>query len=152
APTEAAPPPPPPPTNSPPSGETYNLSIGTTLVVNDNDGTVEITVTRVRTVNEGCRSFAPEPRKGRYLIADVTATVTKGTASINPIYFEWVAADGTTVNGLAGILAGCGETIGSGNNLPAGTKRVGTVVFDVADTNGVVEYKPLFRSAGSWRP
>ncbi|MEV6815864.1 hypothetical protein [Micromonospora sp. NPDC051296] len=146
APTESGPPA---PANV---GETFNMRPGDTLVLTDNDGTIEITVAKFRTVTEGCSSFAPKPQKGRYLIADVTSTVTKGTGSINPFYFEWVADDGTTVNGLVGALSGCGDPLGSGNNLRAGSKRAGTVVFDVADTKGVLEYRHLFETAGSWKP
>ncbi|RIV39367.1 DUF4352 domain-containing protein [Micromonospora radicis] len=145
-PTEASPPRP------AGEGETFNMRAGDTLVLNDDDGTLEITVTRFRTVTEGCRAFAPKPTKGRYLIAEVTATVTEGTSSINPFYFEWVGDDGATVNGLIGALSGCGEPLGSGNGLRAGSKRAGTVVFDVADTSGVVEYRHRFETAGSWKP
>ncbi|MFG2011745.1 hypothetical protein ACGFNF_22035 [Micromonospora sp. NPDC048868] len=133
-------------------GETFNMKPGATLVVSDDDGTMEITVTRFTTETKGCRSYAPPPDKGMYLIAHVTATVTKGKSSINPFYFNWVAANGTTANGLASALSGCGDTLGSGNNLPEGSKRAGTVVFNVADKNGALEYQHRFQTTGSWRP
>ncbi|SCF49947.1 protein of unknown function (DUF4352) [Micromonospora matsumotoense] len=133
--------------------ETFNLKAGETLVINDDDGTIEITVRSFSTSSKGCRSFAPPPNKGMYLIADVTATVTKGTSSINPFYFQWVADDGTTVNGLAGALSGCGgDMLDSGSNIRAGSKRSGAVVFDVADKSGAVEYQHRFEAAGSWKP
>lgn len=133
--------------------ETFNLKAGETLVISDDDGTIEITVRSFTTSSKGCRSFAPPPDKGMYLIADVTATVTKGTASINPFYFQWVADDGTTVNGLAGALSGCGgDMLDSGSNIRAGSKRSGAVVFDVADKSGAVEYQHKFEAAGSWKP
>ncbi|WP_220039614.1 DUF4352 domain-containing protein [Micromonospora endophytica] len=151
-PTPIAPRTPATPTPSADRGETFNMEAGDTLVITDSDGTVEITVTRFRTVREGCQSFAPNPQQGRYLIAEVTATVTKGTGSINPFFFTWVAENGSTVNGLVGALSGCGEPLGAGNDLRAGSKRSGTVVFDVADTRGVLEYQHLFETAGSWKP
>ncbi|MEU7619078.1 hypothetical protein AB0M91_29395 [Micromonospora rifamycinica] len=133
--------------------ETFNLRAGETLVISDDDGTIEITVRSFTTSSKGCRSFAPPPNKGMYLIADVTATVTKGTASINPFYFQWVADDGTTVNGLAGALSGCGgDMLDSGSGMRAGSKRSGAVVFDVADKSGAVEYQHKFEAAGSWKP
>ncbi|MGW4497632.1 DUF4352 domain-containing protein [Micromonospora sp. NPDC004336] len=132
--------------------ETYNMKPGDTLVLSDDDGTLEVTVTRFTTATKGCRAYAPDPDKGMYLIAHVTATVTKGEASINPFYFEWVADDGTTTNGLASALSGCGDTLSSGNNLRTGSKRAGTVVFDVRNKSGALEYKHNFRSAGSWKP
>ncbi|MEU4772135.1 hypothetical protein [Micromonospora sp. NPDC023644] len=143
------------PDGPPPSardGENFNLRPGATLVVADDEGTIEITVTRFTTETKGCRTYAPDPDKGMYLIAHVTATVTKGKSSINPFYFEWVAANGTTANGLASALSGCGDTLGSGNNLREGSKRAGTVVFNVADKNGALEYRHRFETAGSWKP
>ncbi|WP_433389722.1 hypothetical protein [Micromonospora sp. KLBMP9576] len=133
-------------------GETFNLKPGATLVVSDDEGTIEITVTRFTTETKGCRTYAPDPDKGMYLIAHVTATVTKGTSSINPFYFQWVAANGTTANGLASALSGCGDTLNSGNDLREGSKRAGTVVFNVADKNGALEYQHRFKTAGSWKP
>ncbi|MGK5518551.1 hypothetical protein ACSNN9_04265 [Micromonospora sp. URMC 107] len=140
------------PSPSAKDGENFNLKPGATLVVADDEGTIEITVTRFTTETKGCRAYAPDPDKGMYLIAHVTATVTKGKSSINPFYFEWVAANGTTANGLASALSGCGDTLGSGNNLREGSKRAGTVVFNVADKNGALEYRHRFETAGSWKP
>ncbi|MCX4386823.1 hypothetical protein OG777_07755 [Micromonospora peucetia] len=134
------------------NGETYNMKPGATLVLSDDEGTIEITVSRFTTETKGCRTYAPDPDKGMYLIAHVTATVTKGKSSINPFYFEWVAANGTTANGLASALSGCGDTLSSGNNLREGSKRAGTVVFNVADKNGALEYRHKFETAGSWKP
>ncbi|MFY1626538.1 hypothetical protein ACN268_25580 [Micromonospora sp. WMMD735] len=143
-----------PPSAAPSStDQAFNLRAGQTLVISDDDGTIEITLRSFSTSTKGCRSFAPPPNKGMYLIADVTATVTKGTSSINPFYFQWVADDGTTVNGLAGAFSGCGgDLLDSGSGIPAGSKRAGSVVFDVADKNGVVEYQHKFKAAGSWKP
>ena len=122
-------------------------------MINDDDGTIEITVRSFSTSTKGCSSFAPPPNKGMYLIADVTATVTKGTSSINPFYFQWVADDGTTVNGMAGAFSGCGgDMLDSGSNIRAGSKRSGAVVFDVANKSGAVEYQHRFEAAGSWKP
>ncbi|MFB9547168.1 DUF4352 domain-containing protein [Micromonospora sagamiensis] len=140
------------PSSSGKDGETFNMKVGDTLVITDDEGTVEITITRFTTSNKGCRSFAPDPDEGLYLIADVTVRVTKGTASVNPFYFEWVAQDGKTANGLVGALSGCGTPLSSGVNLRTGSKRSGTVVFDVADRKGVVEYQHNFEAAGSWKP
>ncbi|MFG1952832.1 hypothetical protein [Micromonospora sp. NPDC048830] len=138
--------------SSPATGETFNMDAGDTLVITDDDGTLEITVTRFRTTTKGCKSYSPEPDKGLYLTAEVTATVTKGNMSINPFYFQWVAADGTTANGIAGALAGCGDLLDSGVNLREGSKRTGVVTFDVADKNGVLEYRHKLETAGSWKP
>ncbi|MFI6825047.1 hypothetical protein ACIBJE_29475 [Micromonospora sp. NPDC050187] len=140
------------PSNSGKDGETFNMKVGDTLVITDDEGTVEIMISRFTTSNKGCRSFAPDPDEGMYLIADVTVRVTKGTASVNPFYFEWVAQDGKTANGLVGALSGCGTPLSSGVNLRTGSKRSGTVVFDVADKKGVVEYQHNFEAAGSWKP
>jgi hypothetical protein len=137
---------------SPSPGRTPSLKLTETLVVSDEEGTMEITVHSFRTSATGCRSYSPAPKKGLYLMADVTAKVTKGNVSINPLYFRWVADDGTSQNGLSGVFADCGKMLDSGVDLPAGTERKGTVTFDVADKDGVMEYQHNFRTAGRWKP
>ena len=147
-----------PPTTAPPSpqsstaGDTRNMSAGDTLVIDDNGGTIEITVTKFSTANKPCRSYGLKPDEGMFVIADVTVTVTKGTGSANPLYFQWVGADGTEANAIAGAFSGCGQPMPAGNDLTAGTKRTGSVVFDVHDTKGVLEYQHEFETAGSWKP
>ncbi|WP_036374085.1 DUF4352 domain-containing protein [Micromonospora sp. ATCC 39149] len=141
-----------PSSSAPPDGETFNMKAGETLVITDDEGTLEITVLRFRTSAKGCKSYSPDPDKGLYLIADVTATVKKGKMSINPFYFQWVAEDGTTANGIAGALAGCGDLLDSGVNLREGSKRTGSVTFDVANKNGALEYRHELEIAGSWKP
>ncbi|MFF4876682.1 hypothetical protein [Micromonospora sp. NPDC000668] len=142
------------PSSNPPStdDDTRNMSAGETLVIDGDDGTVEVTVTKFSTATKPCASYGLKPDNGMYVIADVTVTVTKGTGSANPLYFQWVAADGTETNAIAGIFSGCGKSMSAGNGLAAGTKRTGTVVFDVSGTNGVLEYQHEFETAGSWRP
>ncbi|MFG3679070.1 hypothetical protein ACGF5H_03055 [Micromonospora chalcea] len=144
------------PTGTPQPGttddKTFNMPAGDKLIINDADGTIEITVGNFRTRNAACNEIMPGPKKGMFMIADVTAEITKGTGSINPFYFSWVAEDGTEENGIGGAFSGCGKLMTSGNNLPAGSKRSGQLIFDVKDQNGVVEYKHRFRTAGSWKP
>ncbi|WNM41276.1 hypothetical protein RMN56_08020 [Micromonospora halotolerans] len=132
--------------------ETFNMPSGDTLIVNDDDGTVEITVGNFRTKDKSCQEFMPGPKNGMYLIADVTAEVTKGTGSINPFFFKWVGTDGTEESGVGGAFSGCGKLMGSGNNLPTGSKRSGQLIFDVKNKNGTLEYEHHLRTAGSWKP
>ncbi|MEU5785591.1 hypothetical protein [Micromonospora lupini] len=133
-------------------GDTRNMSAGDTLVIDDNGGTVEITVTKFSTATKPCRSYGLKPDEGMYVIADVTVAVTKGTGSANPLYFQWVAADGTETNAIAGAFSGCGKPMPAANDLTAGTRSTGSVVFDVHDTSGVLEYQHKFATAGSWKP
>ncbi|MBM0234397.1 DUF4352 domain-containing protein [Micromonospora sp. STR1_7] len=134
------------------NGDTRNMSAGDTLVIDGDDGTVEITVTKFSTATKPCKSYGLKPDEGMYVIADVTVTVTKGTGSANPLFFQWVAADGTETNAIGGAFSGCGEPMPAGNELTAGSKRTGSVVFDVHDTSGVLEYQHQFETAGSWKP
>ncbi|RLP96006.1 DUF4352 domain-containing protein [Micromonospora sp. CV4] len=142
------------PSPAPPStdDDTRNMSPGDTLVIDGSDGTVEITVTKFSTSTKPCKSYGLKPDEGMYVIADVTFAVTKGTGSTNPLYFQWVAADGTETNAIGGAFSGCGKPMLAGNDLTAGTKRTGSVVFDVPDTKGVLEYQHEFETAGSWKP
>lgn len=140
------------PDTRPTDGETFNMKPGDTLIINDDNGTVEITLKNFRTKTESCQQYMPGPKKGMFLIADVTAKVTKGTGSINPFYFRWKGTDGSGESGISGAFSGCGKLLNSGNNLPAGTTRTGQLVLDVKDKNGVVEYQHNFQPAGSWKP
>ncbi|MDG4779084.1 hypothetical protein O7614_05420 [Micromonospora sp. WMMD961] len=140
------------PSSAPPAGDTRNMSPGDTLVVDGDEGTIEITVTKFSTATKPCTSYGLKPDEGMYVIADVTLTVTKGTASANPLFFNWVAADGTEANAVAGAFSGCGKPMPSAEDLTAGTRRTGSVVFDVHDASGVLEYQPMFETAGSWKP
>ncbi|MET8832665.1 hypothetical protein ABZV78_01925 [Micromonospora sp. NPDC004540] len=133
-------------------GETFNMASGDTLILNDDDGTVEITVSNFRTKDKACQEYMPGPKNGMYLIADVTAEVTKGTGSINPFFFKWVGSDGSEESGVGGAFSGCGKLMGSGNNLPSGSKRIGQLIFDVKDKSGTLEYQHHLRTAGSWKP
>ncbi|TDB79848.1 DUF4352 domain-containing protein, partial [Micromonospora sp. KC721] len=142
-----------PSTGAPDDGETFNMKPGDTLVIEDDDGTIEITVRRFSTSTKACRSYGLPPEKGMYLVAHVTATVTEGKGSVNPFFFKWVAEDGTSSNGISAALSGCGgDLLGAGNGLPSGSKRAGVVVFDVKDKTGVLEYEHEFETAGSWKP
>lgn len=131
---------------------TTNMKPGDTLIINDEDGTIRITVGNFRTSTTACKKYFPAPDEGMYLIADVTAEVTKGTGSINPFFFRWIASDGTESNGLSGAFSGCGKLLPSGNDLPVGSKRAGQLIFDVKDKNGTLEYEHKLKTAGSWKP
>ncbi|MEU4400728.1 hypothetical protein [Micromonospora orduensis] len=143
---------PPKPTPRSANGDTRNMSAGDTLVIDGDDGTVEITVTKFSTATKPCKSYGLKPDEGMYVIADVTVTVTRGTGSANPLFFQWVAADGTEKNAVGGVFSGCGKPMPAGTDLTAGSRRTGSVVFDVHDTSGVLEYQHQFETAGSWKP
>lgn len=140
------------PTPPPANGDTRDLSPGDTLVVNSEAGTVEITVTKFSSATKPCKSHGLKPGEGMYVIADVTVAVTKGTVSTNPLYFQWVAADGTKTTAIGGAFSGCGKPMPAVDDLTAGTRRTGSVVFDVHDTSGALEYQDQFQTAGSWKP
>ncbi|MGW5557641.1 hypothetical protein ACWER9_10510 [Micromonospora sp. NPDC003944] len=140
--------------SSPPSvyGDTREMSPGDTLVVDGAAGTVEITVTKFSSATKPCKSHGLKPGEGMYVIADVTVAVTRGTASTNPLYFQWVAADGSKTTAIGGAFSGCGKPMPAVDDLTAGTRRTGSVVFDVHDTSGALEYQDQFQTAGSWKP
>jgi hypothetical protein len=95
--------------------------------------------------------FFPDP-DGTLLIVDVVFEVTKGTASINPFFFDYIDSSGK--RGDYAILSGCDEPpLKSDSDLPAGTKRTGKIVFDVTvGQTGVIQYENLFGDdAASWK-
>lgn len=132
--------------------ETENMKVGDTLVITSTDGDeLRVTVRKVTSRTTGCREYSNEPDNGTYVVVEVTAEVVKGTASINPLYLNFVDAAGVEENSIGGIFSGCGEPLRSGVDLPAGTKREGTIVFDVKAAKGKIVYSELGGSArGSW--
>lgn len=142
------------PDEAPPTPDTFDMKPGSTLIVETSSGILEVTVKSFKTSKRACDQFGTEPDEGLYLIANVSVKITKGTGSINPLYFNWVADDGTTANSISGAFAGCGKALDSGNDMRTGTLRSGAVVFDVANTKGALEYEGglLGGAAGSWRP
>ncbi|MEU4551060.1 DUF4352 domain-containing protein [Micromonospora violae] len=137
---------------SPVNNDTRDMSPGDTLVIDRDAGTVEITVTKFSSATKPCKSHGLKPGGGVYVIADVTVAVTKGTASTNPLFFQWVAADGTKTTAIGGAFSGCGKPMAASDDLTAGTRRTGSVVFDVHNTSGALEYQDQFQTAGSWKP
>ncbi|MFD6563013.1 hypothetical protein [Micromonospora profundi] len=143
-----------PPTPAPSSsgGPPMNMPAGNSAQIDDERGVLKVTVTKFSTVTEPCRTSGLKPDKGMYLTADVTVSIVEGTGSINQLHFWWIAADGTKTSTIAGILSGCGTTLRPGTNLTAGTTHTGTIVFNVPDTNGILEYQHRFKTAASWKP
>lgn len=135
---------------------TFKLKAGTTVEVDTGVGKHEVTVRSFKTYKRPCGDGFGDPERGMFLVADILVTVKEGTADVNPLFFEWVGDDGTTSDGLSAIFSGCGEpNLDSANNLPAGTKRAGKIVIDVANTKGNLEYGgSLFngKATASWRP
>lgn len=137
-------------------GKTFNVPAGSTMTVTAPDGGVaEATLSNVKLHKGACGQFGADPDNGSYLIADVVVAQKKGTGSVNPLEFTFVAEDGTTSNALAGALSGCTKnSLDSTNSLRAGTKRSGQVAFDVKNAKGTVEYAPGgigAEAVGSWK-
>lgn len=134
--------------------DTFDMPPGSTLIVTNAEGTLEITVESFEARDTPCDEYGLPPENGVYLIADVRVEVTEGTGSINPFDFTWVADDGTTADAFSGVLSGCGPELDSAYDMRTGSRRSGTLVFDVADDAGALEYQSgWFGGAnGSWRP
>jgi hypothetical protein len=142
--------------DAPADTETFDMKVGSTLVVKSDDGDRhDVTVRSFTTFKKGCSSFSPEPDNGMYLVVDVLVNVVTGTASVNPLHFTWVGEDGTTDTGIGGGFSGCAKNrLDSQNDLRAGQKRAGQIVFDVASTKGAVEYSSgafTGKTMGSWK-
>ncbi|MCO8270594.1 DUF4352 domain-containing protein [Actinoplanes sp. TRM 88003] len=87
--------------------------------------------------------FAPEPDNDLYVVVDVVVSVTAGTASVSSMNFEWIGDDGVAVSALSGALSGCAKnSLSSANDVRAGQKRAGQVVFDVPSARGSIEFTP----------
>lgn len=138
------------------SSEEFGLPLGVTFTATDYDGTVEITVSKSKKYpkprTSACKKYMADPNEGYYLVFDVKVEVIAGTGSINPLYFEFVDGDGYTASTMVGSFSGCGKWLDSGNDLRAGTKRSGQLVFDTASLSGEVTYNPVLGSpVASWK-
>lgn len=123
------------------TGETFKLAPGTKVIVTDSGDEVELTVSDPSWRATKCSGGLTDPR-GEYLTVEVTFTVTKGTGSINPLYFTYIDPAGSRSSGFSGLFSGCDEPgIDAANNVPEGETRVGKLTFDVeGDRGGVVQF------------
>jgi hypothetical protein len=132
----------------------FGLPTGTTLRVSGGGDTHEVTVRSMTSTRKSCGSFDSGPKKGYYLVADVTVRVVQGTASVNSLYFTWVGEDGTTSTSISGVLSGCAKSaLSAASDLREGQKRAGQIVFDVSSPKGELEYSVgAFgaKTVGSW--
>lgn len=137
----------------PPGGstDTENMEPGATLVVVSEEGDeVEVTVRAPRGRKE-CGAYS-KPKSGAYLIVDVTVEVTKGKGTISPFDFTFLLPDSSTTEPAGGRVTECGKDLDYANNMRAGTKRSGQLVFDVKPAKGQIVYKTRDREfAGSWK-
>lgn len=128
------------------AGETMTLTesfLGTKTVV-------EITLTNVK-ANVKAKDQFSKPQKGQYITADVTAVVKEGKYSINGTDFKLVAADGTAYDST---IALDGKDL-SANDMTAGQKTSGQIVFDAAagaEKGGKIALKSILADgdAGYW--
>lgn len=145
------------PATEAPAGDSaeFNLKPGTTLTLTGDDGSEQdTTIVSLKTHKGACTQFGTDPDNGSYLIAEVRVEQKKGTGSVNPLFFGFVGADGTTSNTIGGAFSGCAKnTLDSTNSLRAGSKRSGQVVFDVKSAKGTVEFTPGLGedTVGSWK-
>lgn len=134
--------------------EQFDLKPGTVATLDAVTGTEKVTVKSVKAYKKACRDYAPEPKKGMFAVVDVQVEATDGFVSVNPLYFTWVAPDGTTSDSFSGALSGCAKSdLSSTNSLRAGQKRAGQIVYDVTSTKGSVELVGglLDETGASWK-
>jgi hypothetical protein len=133
----------------------FDLKPGSTVTLTGDDGSVqETTIVSFKLHKGACSQFGTAPDNGAYLVAELRVEQKKGTGSVNPLYFNFVGADGTTSDAIGGAFSGCAKNdLGSTNSLRAGAKRSGQVAFDVKSAKGTVELTPGMAAdtVGSWR-
>lgn len=111
---------------------------------------VEITLTNVKYGVKSKNQFS-KPDKGQFITADVSVLVKEGKYSINSSMFKLVGADGTAYDST---IALDGKDL-SGNDITAGQKTAGSIVFDAAvgaQTGGKIALKSFLADgdAGYW--
>jgi hypothetical protein len=116
------------------------LDVGDTVELRTGYGDVlEITITAAES-KKSCGATARRPETGSYLIADVTVEVTSGRATVKAADFDFAAtAGGWPHRDIGPDFTGCGGSgLGTLNNIGAGTRRDGRLVFDVAGPGRIV--------------
>lgn len=136
--------------------DTYNVALGSTITITGGDGSeAEGTIKSAKTYKKACNSFLPDPENGVFVVVDVVVRQTKGSGTVNPLDFTFVAEDGTTANSLSAAFSGCDEpSLDSTNSLRQGQKRAGKIAFDATSSKGTVEWAPGglgSESVGSWK-
>jgi hypothetical protein len=111
---------------------------------------VEITLTNVKVGVKSGNQFI-KPAKGQFITADVSVLVKEGKYSINSSMFKLVGADGTAYDSTVALD---GKDL-SGNDITAGQKTAGSIVFDAAvgaQTGGKIAIKSFLAEgdAGYW--
>jgi len=125
------------------------VDIGQTATVMG-EGTSEITTYTARiTLNSLCRTTAPvttygdAPENGVYLVANFTVQMVAGKANVYPLSFFGVSPDGSRYDATY-------QEVGArldADDLAAGQKVTGNVVFDVPDGNHLIYWEPLFATS-----
>lgn len=135
-------------------GSKFSLAPGTVMTLGGGHSVQEAVILSFKVFGAGCGAYGTDPKRGSYLVADLVVKQRKGTGAVNPLYFTFVGADGTTADSISGTFSDCGTTeLGATNALRAGSMRAGQVVFDVASPRGTVEYAPGglgTEAVGSW--
>lgn len=103
------------------------------------------------------------PENGHIMVLDITIETTPElgkdeytptTFDMNPNWFKFVGANGTTFNGnlASPVTYGClpdEQVLAVGGVGPA-EKVTGKLVLDVPETTGVLVFKPGFLQSGGW--
>ena len=130
---------------------TFNLAVGSTLTLDAGGDVQDWTVTSPK-FRKSCGGLSAAEHGG-FLVVDVKVTQKEGTGSVNPLFFTFVADDGTTSNSLSAAFSGCAKNnLDATNSLREGQRRAGQIAFDVAAAKGSLELTPGLgaESAGSW--
>jgi hypothetical protein len=92
--------------------------------------------------------FGGLPDNGAYLILDVTVEATKGSVSVNPLYWSAKDAEGRTYK--SGFTSGKDPALDSGD-IPAGQKSRGFVAIDAPQVPLTVQLSSMGSGAvASW--
>lgn len=140
-----------PSTSSSKAPSLFGLPVGTWITNKSATSAWDVAVTSATySYERGCKYIDDAPPAGRrYLYITVEFSVTAGTADINPYDFSYVDSAGHT--GKRSYSCTGDDDLDSGNGLPAGSKRVGSVIFEVPEgVAGAVEYEAGIKVTASW--
>jgi len=130
-----------------PDAGVYQL--GQTATVRGDGDTDISTYTARITLNSICSQTTPvetygdPPKNGTFVVANFTVEMVTGSANVYPLSFFAQTADGSRYESTY-------DTVGSrldADDLAAGQKVTGNIVFDVPADNHLIYWEPLFATS-----
>jgi len=136
------------------SGRIFGLAVGSAVEVTTDDGIISVGITKVQRITTCGQYDGPQHKGDVFLVVSLEATVTSGTADVNPYDWNFTDSGGSTPDQA---YADCSHKLGIASwpgedGVRAGKKLVGYVEWEVKPgTTGEVTFAPFLTDLASWQ-